>query len=54
MILVYDTELHLNSVETFHLANILDDVFCSGGFEQLKLSDQDYLQDIIELIKGEI
>ena len=52
MLLVDEIELHLNSVETFNLANILDDVFCGGGFEQLPENEQDYLQDIIELIKG--
>ena len=47
-----ETDLCLGTMETVNLANILDAVFCSGGFEQLNDTEQNYLQDIIELIKG--
>ena len=47
-----ETDLCLGTMETFDLANILDDVFCAGGFEQLPESEQEYLQQIISLIKG--
>ena len=46
------TDLCLGTRETFDLANILDDVFCAGGFESLPEEHQDFLQNIIALIKG--